>query len=227
MDPWMLAQECYNINGKLMPSGKLAAAVINARGNLAERLTYEYSGEGESRVIKVRGRLEGEDTPRDVEVKLKDAKTANEQWKKQPDQQLMYAGARTWGRRHVPELMLGVTFYEEADAIPGTPRVINDLPKIGQPPLEAAETHEVIDQQTGEVIDMPGRGPHKIEGKTWADFMEPMSAAIMACRSIDEYDQWIAVNQETLLKMKEAKPELFAVFDKTVAAKHSELTGAK
>lgn len=225
MDPFMLAQECYAISGKLMPSGKLAAAVINARGNLAERLNYEYTGEGESRAIKVSGRLEGEDYPRHVEVKLKDAKTANEQWKKQPDQQLMYAGARTWGRRHVPELMLGVTFYEEAEAMaPQPPRVINDLPKIQSPPQAVSETHEVIDQETGEVTEVAGAAPHKFEAKTWADFMEPMTAAILQCKTIADYDGWMLENQETLIKLKESKPDLYRIFDKSIEAKHAELT---
>jgi hypothetical protein len=224
MDPFMLAQECYAISGRLMPSGKLAAAVINSRGNLAERLNYEYSGEGETRAIKVFGRLDGEDKAREVEVKFKDAKTANEQWKKQPDQQLMYAGARTWGRRHVPELMLGVTFYEEADAIPLAPRMINDLPQIQTPqastaPADAAT--EVIDQETGEVTTVIK--PYPIEAKTWADFLTPMTAAILQCPTIAEYDEWVQLNQETLLKLKEAKPDLFKVFDKNIEAKLAEL----
>jgi hypothetical protein len=226
MDPYMLAQECYSINGKLMPSGKLAAAVINARGNLAERLSYEYSGEGDSRAITVRGRIDGEDKARDVEVKFKDAKTANDQWKKQPDQQLMYSGARTWGRRHVPELLLGVTFYEEADAMaPQPPRVVSDLPKIqGAPPL-TGETREVIDHETGEVTEVTGQAPYTIEAKTWAGFMEPMTAAILSCRNFAEYDGWMQANQETLIKLKETKPELYQIFDKSVAAKLTELQG--
>jgi hypothetical protein len=35
MDPFAVAQECSVIQGKLMHSGKLVAAVVNARGNLA------------------------------------------------------------------------------------------------------------------------------------------------------------------------------------------------
>ncbi|MBR0879662.1 hypothetical protein ACVMGC_001064 [Bradyrhizobium barranii subsp. barranii] len=223
MDPFMLAQECYSINGRLMPSGKLAAAVINARGNLAERLNYEYSGEGDSRAIKVIGRLQGEDKPREVEVKLKSVLTKNEQWQKQPDQQLMYAGARTWGRRHVPELLLGVTFYEETDAFPPqAPRLINDLPKIATPPL-ARSMDELVDPETGEVLE--SETPRKIEGvKTWADFLEPMTAAILQCADINEYDRWIMLNQDTLLKLKESKPELYKLFDDNIDAKRAELT---
>ena len=36
MDPFAVAQECSVIQGKLMHSGKLVAAVVNARGNLTD-----------------------------------------------------------------------------------------------------------------------------------------------------------------------------------------------
>jgi hypothetical protein len=225
MDPFMLAQECFSINGKLMPSGKLAAAVINSRGRLAERLFYEYSGEGDGRTIKVVGRLATESRPRDVEVRFKDARTANEQWKKQPDQQLMYSGARTWGRRHVPELLLGVTFVEEADAFtPLAPRPLNELPKIQTPQASTAPeatTAEVIDHETGEITTVIK--PYTIEGKTWADFLTPMTAAILQCATIDDYDEWVRLNQDTLLKLKETKPDLYKLFDTNIEAKHAAL----
>src|SRR3974390_2388418 len=79
MDPFMLAQECFNRDGKLMPSGKLAAGVINAKGKLAARLNYDYTGEGDTREVRVFARFASEDKPREVSVKFKDAKTANEQ----------------------------------------------------------------------------------------------------------------------------------------------------
>lgn len=115
MDPFAVAQECAVIQGKLMHSGKLVAAVINARGGLAERLAFTYEGEGEDRGIIVSGRLQGEAEARTVTVKLKDARTANKVWASQPDQQLMYHGSRVWARRHAPELMLGVYSPEEFD----------------------------------------------------------------------------------------------------------------
>lgn len=115
MDPFAVAQECSVIQGKLMHSGKLVAAVVNSRGNLAERLSFSYSGDNGNRTITVRGRLQGESEPRTVEVRLGDAKTNNRVWQSQPDQQLMYHGCRVWARRHTPELMLGVWSPEEFD----------------------------------------------------------------------------------------------------------------
>src|SRR5262245_29231210 len=53
MDPFAVAQECSVIQGKLMHSGKLVAAVVNARGNLTHRLSFEYKGAGDERTITV------------------------------------------------------------------------------------------------------------------------------------------------------------------------------
>lgn len=118
MDPFAVAQECSVIQGKLMHSGKLVAAVVNSRGELANRLSFVYGGAGQNRTIVVSGRLDGETEPRTVEVKLADAKTNNRVWQTQPDQQLMYHGVRVWARRHMPELMLGVYSPEEFDEGP-------------------------------------------------------------------------------------------------------------
>ena len=102
------------------------------------------------RGVTVSGTLRGEDKPRTVSVKLKDAKTTNTIWSKQPDQQLAYHGARVWARRHVPEVLLGVYAPEEFDAppmrdiTPAAPQIERvpekpPLPKAStKPPLEVA-----------------------------------------------------------------------------------------
>lgn len=115
MSPFAVAQCTSVIQGKLMYEGKLVAAVVNANGNLIERLSFDYSGEGENRTVKVSGRFANEKEARAIEVTLKNVKTANTMWQKQPDQQLMYSGTRAWARRHAPELMLGVYSPEEFD----------------------------------------------------------------------------------------------------------------
>lgn len=142
MDPFAVAQECSVIQGKLMHSGKLVAAVVNARGNLIERLSYAYTGTGDDRVITVTGRLRGEAAPRAVTVRMADAKTNNRVWQTQPDQQLMYHGARVWARRHTPELMLGVYSPEEFDLTPTPPHQPKAGPNVMLPPHDP-ETGEV------------------------------------------------------------------------------------
>jgi hypothetical protein len=146
MDVFAVAQECSVIQGKLMHSGKLVAAVVNARGNLTQRLSFEYRGAGDNRTIKVSGQLQGEPEPRVVEVVFKDARTANAMWQKQPDQQLMYHGVRVWARRHTPALMLGVWSEAEFDDIPVQHR---------RPPPPAPNPMVEHDPDTGELPDEP------------------------------------------------------------------------
>jgi hypothetical protein len=145
MDPFAVAQECSVISGKLMHSGKLVAAVINARGNLASRLSFSYTGEGEARTITVSGKFRGERDPRVVTVVLRDAKTQNVMWTRQPDQQLAYHGARVWARRHAPELMLGVYSPEEMpdDEPPTQPLRIEEA--AGDQPIDAEQCQTLAD----------------------------------------------------------------------------------
>lgn len=136
MSPFAVAQSTSVIQGKLMYEGKLVAAVVNANGNLTERLSYKYDGAGDNRKVLVSGRCNGEKEPRTIEVTLKDARTQNKVWASQPDQQLMYHGARVWARRHMPELMLGVYSPEEFDES----TMVNVTPQV-----------DTVDPVTGEV----------------------------------------------------------------------------
>jgi hypothetical protein len=145
IDFFALVQEVSFVRGRPMYSGKLTAAVVNARGGLTKRLSYDYDGAGDSRTITVSGQIQGEQAPRVVKVRLGDAKTGNEQWAKQPDQMLMYHGARVWARRHTPELMLGIYGPDEFDETPAQPRRQRD-----------AVTGEVIHETAGIRHDSDG-----------------------------------------------------------------------
>lgn len=119
MSPFAVAQCTSVIQGKLMFEGKLVAAALQSSGILDGRLDYEFKGEGDARKIIVRGKLKGGET-KEIELALKDARTNNQMWTKQPEQQLVYAGTRVWGRRWAPEVMLGVYAPEEME--PEQPR---------------------------------------------------------------------------------------------------------
>lgn len=127
MSPLAVAQCTSVIHGKLMYEGKLVAAAIQASGILSDRLDYTFTGDGDNRKVTVSATMRGETKPRTVEVFLRDAKTANDIWKKQPDQQLTYHGARVWGRRHAPEVILGV--YSPEEMPPESPRDVTPPPR--------------------------------------------------------------------------------------------------
>lgn len=137
MSPFAVAQGISIIQGKQMVEGKLVAAAVEASGAIVGHLDYTFAGEGEARTITVSATRRGETNPRTVDVALKDARTANEMWKRQPDQQLVYHGARVWARRWTPAVILGVYSREEmGQVIEG--EVVSDEAEAPSPPPDGA-----------------------------------------------------------------------------------------
>jgi hypothetical protein len=117
MSPFAVAQATSVISGKMMFEGKLVAAAVETSGAIVGHLDYTFDGEGDARSITVFATRRGETQPRSVTVTLKEARTPNEMWKRQPDQQLVYHGARVWARRWTPAVILGVYSREEMGPI--------------------------------------------------------------------------------------------------------------
>jgi hypothetical protein len=186
MDPFAVAQECSVIQGKLMHSGKLVAAVVNARGNLSQRLSYQYTGHGDDRTISVRGTMAGESTPREVSVILRNAKTSNSMWIKQPDQQLMYHGARVWARRHTPELMLGVYSPEEFE--PAQTAITADGWPAGALSDESEYAGGIPEKQSKDLR------PINQSRKLYSELRQEIEALIETGISPREFDHWGTVN---------------------------------
>lgn len=223
MSPFAVAQSTSVIKGKLMYEGKLVAAVVNANGGLDRRLSYVYEGEGATRKIIVSGRVKGEEEDRTVEVKFSDVKTDNEQWRKQPDQQLMYSGARVWARRHMPELMLGVYTPDED---------IEDKraqPAAGVPISSVAiEPVEVIDAETGEV------SPHLIavqptadgKGSDWMEWGKNYSVALRSSKSKEEFEEWIKANAASMNGASKDAPQIHGRICEIIAESRTKLEAA-
>jgi hypothetical protein len=164
-DPFAVAPETYAISGKLGYQGKLIAAVINARGGLAEKLSYTFTGKGDDMEVTVSGRLEGEDAPRKVSVSVKQAKTQNQMWTKDPEQKLVYTGAIRWARRHKPEVVMGVLTEEDLDTMREEARIAS-LKNVKSPVIDAPQLTE------------PEPAP-----QTWKDDVAAMNAVVEQSRA--------------------------------------------
>lgn len=112
-----VADRSYMTRGKLGYEGKLVASVVNTRAGLRGRLSYAYSGEGDERTVEVSGQFRNEPAPRTITLSVKQAKTGNEMWTKDPDQKLAYCGAIRWARRHCPEVVDGILTDDDLDVI--------------------------------------------------------------------------------------------------------------
>lgn len=165
MSPFAVAQCTSSIKGKLMFEGKLVAAAVEASGAIVGMLDYAFDGEGMTRRVTVSGIRHGETSPRTVEVVLKDAITENGIWKKQPDQQLCYHGARVWARRWTPGVMLGV--YSPEEMTTDTP-----VPFAGT-------TIEAVPESA----PATSAGPAK---RTWSDLLADIHTKAAACATVDD-----------------------------------------
>jgi hypothetical protein len=196
MDAWSVMQELYIIQGKPMMSGKMAIAILNH--SLADPLRPVYSGAGDDLEITLSGRPEGETGPLSVTMKVKDAKTSNEQWKKNPEQMLMYAASRMWGRRYTPDILLGIVFDDEEITNPGFNGSRPQMTHKPSTPIASPQGRvDVIDEETGEVLDSPVPLP-KNPTESWYNWGARLVSCIRGSADVDMVDRWLAANSEAL-----------------------------
>jgi len=170
MSPFAVAQCTSSIKGKLMFEGKLVAAAVESSGAIVGNLDYTFTGTGDDRVIKVSGRRVGDAEVKTVEVKLRDARTDNPLWKRQPDQQLVYHGVRVWARRWTPAVILGVYSREEM----GTP--------------EADEYVGTTIDAVAEPVRQTEPVTYETPGTTPGQFLDALEAALNAAQTADAVD---------------------------------------
>lgn len=205
MSPFAVAQSTSVIHGKLMFEGKLVAAVVNANGDLEKRLTYNYTGEGDGRTLTVSGSVKGEAEPRTIQVTLKDVRTTNEQWKKQPDQQLMYAGARIWARRHMPELMLGV-YTPEEEIEDARPSIESAVPILATSTSLTADAPVEIEHIEPYMIPVGVTGDDA--ATDWLSWGKRYSECLRSARVAEEFEQWIKLNALGMNSISKGAPHL-------------------
>ena len=128
-DPFAVAPETYSVGGKLGFQGKLVAAVINVRAGLKRSLWYTFNDKtGDALEVTVHGHIEGEEEERTVTMTVAQGRTDNAIWTKDPHQKLIYSGAIKWGRRHTPEVVMGVLTDDDLDAAREEARAIAAKP---------------------------------------------------------------------------------------------------
>ncbi|WP_051376951.1 recombinase family protein [Agrobacterium tumefaciens] len=129
MNPFAVASKSYSVNGTIAYEAQLIIAVINTRSGIEGRLEYSFEGEGGDRVCIASGKLDG----KILEVrspKFKDITPKNSPlWKSDPDQQHCYYTGRSWGRRHTPEVILGVYDRDEVEEFRGPDNARDVTPK--------------------------------------------------------------------------------------------------
>lgn len=129
MSPFAVASKSYSVNGTIAYEAQLIAAVVNTRSGIKGRLKYVFEGDGPAMTCTVTGTLDGEDctytSPTIGSITTKNSPL----WKSDPQQQLGYFSARSWARRHCPEVLLGVYDRDEAEQFQGADNAKDVTPK--------------------------------------------------------------------------------------------------
>lgn len=130
MSPFAVASKSYAVGGRIAYEAQLIAAVVNTRSGIKGRLKYRYDGEGSALTCTVTGTLDGEEcvytSPPIGSITVKNSPL----WKSDPQQQLGYFAARSWARRHCPEVILGVYDRDEAEDFRGPDKAKDITPHV-------------------------------------------------------------------------------------------------
>lgn len=150
MSPFAVASKSYSVNGQITYEAQLIMAVINTRSGIEGRLKFRFEGEGPERICIAYGKLDGEE----LEVrspKFKDITPKNSPlWKSDPDQQHCYYTARAWGRRHTPEVILGIYDREEVEQFRSSENARDITPSLSDRlKLAKIEQHDVSQKSEG------------------------------------------------------------------------------
>ncbi|KAB2798941.1 recombinase RecT [Brucella anthropi] len=134
MSPFAVASKSYSVNGTIAYEAQLIAAVVNTRSGIKGRLKYAFKGSGSDMTCTVTGMLDGEEceytSPTIGTIPTKNSPL----WKSDPQQQLGYFSARSWARRHCPEVLLGVYDRDEAESFqgPDNAKDVTPVPSVMQ-----------------------------------------------------------------------------------------------
>lgn len=149
MSPFAVASKSYAVNGAIAYEAQLIMAVINTRSGIDGRLKFRFEGEGPERVCIAYGKIDGEEL--DVtSPKFRDITPKNSPlWKSDPDQQQCYYTARAWGRRHTPEVILGVYDRDEVEQFRDSENAKDVTPLSERLKLAKIEQHETAGATEG------------------------------------------------------------------------------
>lgn len=149
LSPFAVASKSYTVNGAIAYEAQLIAAVVNTRSGIKGRLKYRYEGEGPSMTCTVTGTLDDEEcvytTPTIGSITTKNSPL----WKSDPQQQLGYFAARSWARRHCPEVILGVYDRDEAEQFRGPDAAKDVTPSVMDRLRNSSATQQVAGEREG------------------------------------------------------------------------------
>ena len=192
---WKTYKASKNADAPISYEGQLVNAMVNASAPVRGRLKYSYDGDGPTRRCTVTGidRETGDEitytTPELKNIPIKNSPL----WKGDPDQQLGYYAARSWARRHFPELLLGVYTREEIEEAPMrdvTPKTGGFASKAkeargGPVATESVEDAQVYPEVEDETQKAPGDAKQPETGLSVGD-IDPSTEGAFGSEAFEE-----------------------------------------
>lgn len=179
---WKTYKASKSDDAPIAYEAQVVAAMINRSGQLrGDCLSYEFKGEGNERQVIVRGELRDGEVRELITPKIKDINPKNSPlWKSDPDQQLCYYGARSWARRFMPQMLLGVVTVDEVQDFQGPDRARDITPEArpsrrgsitaaAPEPEPIVEPEQEIVQDAAWVPEGGEDGPDPTQGNPMAD----------------------------------------------------------
>ena len=115
ISPYALARKSYLVNGTIAYEAQVVAALVMTRGPMKARPHIAFKGEGVNRQCLITADLNDGSKVEYESPKIGTISPKNSPlWKTDPDQQLSYYSLRAMGRRHFPDVLLGVYDFDEA-----------------------------------------------------------------------------------------------------------------
>ena len=118
VDPLMMLQKSYVIDGKAGIESQLAIAMINASMKIKGSIKYDLTGEGES--LSCRATCEtrdGESVSHTLHWRTVESEgwlhKRGSKWKTDPEMMIQYRAAMRLVRLHFPEILMGMNSSEE------------------------------------------------------------------------------------------------------------------
>lgn len=206
MDPFALAQTAYFVSGKIGFEGKTVAAAINSDPRLKGRLDYTFAGEGDAMTITVSGTFRDTGETKTITGTVKQWKTTQGLWAKDPEQALVYRGTRQWARRWMPDRLLGVYSADEledmaARDVPAGQRALHfkDVTPAKSDVLEIPDIPDVP-----EISNAPAAPVEAEPEDTLADpdgFLTHLEEQIELCHEPDDLKEVADSNAEMIARL--------------------------
>lgn len=176
VDPFMFMQNTYpSPDGKPAMEGKLAIALINARGPFRGGVQFRFDGEGDNYGCTAYGIHRDDGQERSLKVTLATVKAEgwygrNKKWQNMAQQMFIYRAGAWFGRAYCPEVLMGMQTIEEAEDI-GQLRQAADgsYAPSGEAPARPTRQQFLRPVETVQAEPQPETQPSTTEPQTGAD----------------------------------------------------------